>query len=142
MEADKGHYAAKHKDTSLDERIAAAVKGAAGEGKIACPSAEKLAAELAVSPAEIGRHADLLELRISGCQLGLFGHTSEEKAVRPAEEVSPDLETDIRGRLSGGKLPCAAAWEIAAKRGMRRIEVAAACEKLRIKVKPCQLGAF
>jgi hypothetical protein len=39
-------------------------------------------------------------------------------------------------------LSCAAAWEIADRLGVKRLEVGAACENLKIKVKPCQLGAF
>jgi hypothetical protein len=142
---DKGHYAAKHQNAKLDERLAAAVRLKTIEGKLNCSAAERLAAELEVPMAEIGLTADLLEINIIGCQLGLFGHTLEEKCVKPAEEVSPMLETVIRSRLAGGPegpMPCAAAWDIAALRGMPRLEVSSACEKLGIKIKPCQLGAF
>ena len=142
---DKGHYAAKHKNTTLDERIATAVKSKADGGQLACRVAEQLAAELGVPMAEIGRTADLLEIRIGGCQLGLFGHTPEEKGVKPADEVSHSLEIIIRSRLVGGPkgpIPCAAAWDIAALQGISRLKVSAACEKLGIKIKPCQLGAF
>jgi hypothetical protein len=142
---DKGHYAAKHKNTTLDERIAVAVKSKADGGKLACPVAEQLAAELGVPMVEIGRTADLLEIRIGGCQLGLFGHTREEKGVKPAEEVSERLEIILRSRLTGGPagpMPCEAAWDIAALQEMPRLKVSCACEKLGIKIKPCQLGAF
>jgi hypothetical protein len=144
-EADKGHYAAKHRNATLDERIAAALQAKVGGGPLSCAVGEGLAAELGVSMAEIGRNADLLEIRIGGCQLGLFSRAPETKAVRPAAEVSPILETAIRSRLVGGPhgdLPCAAAWDIAALRQMPRLEVSSACEKLGIKIKPCQLGAF
>jgi hypothetical protein len=39
-------------------------------------------------------------------------------------------------------MPCAAAWDIAALREIPRLEVSSACEKLGIKIKPCQLDAF
>ena len=137
-----GHYAAKHGDAKPDERIGTALKARAEGGSLACPAAEKLAAEQGVAMADIGRNADLLEIRINRCQLGLFGHSKEEKAVKPAREVICSLETEIRRRLDEGRLPCAVAWEIAGLREMPRIDVAAACEKLGIKIKPCQLGAF
>ncbi len=54
----------------------------------------------------------------------------------------PELEKEIRSRLSNGRLPCAAAWEIAAERKIPRMKVSSACEALKIKIKPCQLGAF
>ena len=142
---DKGHYSAKHKNTTRDERIAAAIQSRAGAGQLPCRVAEKLAAGLGVLMAEIGRNADLLEIRIGGCQLGLFGHTRAEKRVKPAQEVSPELESVIRSRLTGspeGPISCAAVWDIALLREMPRAEVSAACEKLGIKIKPCQLGAF
>lgn len=139
---DKGHYAAKHGGASPDERIAAAVRQKAVGGKLSCAAAERLADELAVPMAEIGRTADLLEIRISGCQLGLFKQDPEEKHVRPASAVPTEFETVVRSRLADGRLPCAAAWEIAALRNIPRQEVSSACEKLGIKIKPCQLGAF
>ncbi|MDA8123983.1 MAG: hypothetical protein M0009_02175 [Deltaproteobacteria bacterium] len=144
-QTDKGHYAAKHRDAKVDEGLAAAVQAKSVGGKLSCPAAEALAAELAVTMAEIGKTADLLEVRINGCQLGLFGHSPAEKGVKPAEEVSHVFETLIRSRLVGGPagpMPCAAAWEIAKLRKMPRLEVSSACEKLGIKIKPCQLGAF
>jgi hypothetical protein len=139
---DKGHYAAKHAGARPDERIAAAVRPQAGGGKLACADAERLAAELAAPLSEIGRTADLLEIRISGCQLGLFGHTPEQKSVRPADEVPAELEKAICGRLAEGGLPCADAWDIAAAQKIPRLKVSSACEALAIKIKPCQLGAF
>jgi len=142
---DKGHYSAKHKNTTRDERIATAIQSRADAGQLPCHVAEKLAAELGVLMAEIGRNADLLEIRIGGCQLGLFGYTLVEKRVKPAKEVSPELESAIRSRMTGnpeGPMPCAAVWDVALSREMPRVEVSAACEKLGIKIKPCQLGAF
>ncbi|MCL2669618.1 MAG: hypothetical protein FWE89_02935, partial [Syntrophaceae bacterium] len=134
--------AAKHRGAKPDKRLGVVLKARAEGGSLGCPAAEKLTAELGVAMAAVGRNADLLEIRINCCQLGLFGHSKEEKVVRPAPEVPCFLETEIRRCLEGGRLPCAAVWEIADLREMPRIEVAAACEKLGIKIKPCQLGAF
>ncbi len=92
--------------------------------------------------AEVGRTLDLLEIRISRCQLGLFGYAAEGKIVRRENPVIPELEKAIRSRLSDSRLPCAAAWEIAAEWKIPRMKIASACEELKIKIKPCQLGAF
>lgn len=140
---DAGRYAAKHAPgASPDERIAAAVCKKAGEGELACAAAEKIGAGLGVELAEVGRTADLLEIRIGRCQLGLFGYGKERKAVRPADSIDPALAEAIRGCLAGGKLPCAAAWKIAAEQNIPRMRVTEACEALDIRIKPCQLGAF
>lgn len=141
--SDAGRYAAKHGNQSPDERIAAAVRAAFADGELACAAAERIAGDLGVTMAEAGRTADLLEIRIGRCQLGLFGYdTPGGRVVRPAKAVEAGLEAAIRGRLSNGRLPCAAAWGIATDRKIPRMDVCSACEALKIKVKPCQLGAF
>lgn len=139
---DAGRYAAKHEGgVKADERISAFVEGLESK-EMACSAAEALGRNLGVTLSEVGRSLDLLEVKIVSCQLGLFGHGHKGKIVQPAQEVDPQLESKIRARLAGGRLPCRAAWEIAAEAGMTRLEVSAACEKLGIKIKPCQLGAF
>jgi hypothetical protein len=140
--SDEGRYAAKHAPGGTpDERIARAIREKVKEGELACAEAEGIGVALNVSLAEIGRTLDLLELRIDRCQLGLFGYP-EGKAIRPAAAVDPDFEAAIRGRLADGRLPCKAAWEIAAERKVARMEVSFACEALKIRIRPCQLGAF
>ena len=65
----------KHPDgTKLDPKAAEAVKARVSGQKISCRAAHEAAAEAGVSPSVIGRTLDLLEIRINGCQLGLFGH--------------------------------------------------------------------
>ena len=140
---DAGRYATKHAPGgSPDERIAGAVREKAAEGALSCAEAERIGAALGVKLEEVGRTLDLLELRIGRCQLGLFGYGPERKAVQPAALVAKDLEEAIRGRLADGRLPCKAAWEIAAELRITRMEVSAACETQKIRIKPCQLGAF
>jgi hypothetical protein len=140
--ADAGRYSAKHEPgRSPDERIAVAVREKAAAGGLACAEAERIGSTLGVPLAEIGRTLDLLELRIGRCQLGLFGYP-EGKAVQQASAVDTGLDEAIRGRLSDGRLSCRAAWEIAAERKVARMEISSACETLKIRIKPCQLGAF
>jgi len=141
--SDAGRYAAKHEaGGSPDERIAGAVREKAAKDELPCAEAERIGAALGVKLEEVGRTLDLLELRIGRCQLGLFGYGPERKAVQPAAAVAPDLDGAIHGRLADGRLPCKAAWEIATELGLTRMEVSAACETQKIRIKPCQLGAF
>ncbi len=142
--SDAGRYAAKHADGTVNEKIAAAVRAKIENGKIACADAERIGADLDAALAEVGRTIDLLEVRIGRCQLGLFGYENEVKGriVRPDDRLEAGLEASIRSRLAGGRLPCAAAWEIAGEMGLPRMKVSSACETLKIKIKPCQLGAF
>lgn len=142
--SDAGRYAAKHEaGGSPDERIAAAVREKGLKGEVPCAEAERIGVALGVTLEEVGRTLDLLELRIGRCQLGLFGYDGPAgKAVQPATTVAPELDGAIRGRLVEGRLPCKAAWEIASELRIKRMEVSAACETQKIRIKPCQLGAF
>jgi hypothetical protein len=143
--ADEGRYSAKHAPgKKMDEKIAAAVREKVANGKLACTDAERIGAELGAELSEVGRTIDLLEVRITRCQLGLFGYDGEAKgkSVRPAGQVTPEIEGAVRGHLASGRLPCTAAWEISAEMNIPRMKVSSACEMLKIKIKPCQLGAF
>jgi hypothetical protein len=92
--------------------------------------------------AEAGKTIDLLNIKITKCQLGLFGYGETKKIVQPAKEVAPELKENITSALKDGMLSCSCAWEIAGKLNIPRMKVASACEALQIKIKPCQLGAF
>jgi hypothetical protein len=140
---DAGRYKSKHPSNGeVRKDLAEAVAKAASDGTISCARAEKVAGELQLSMKEVGVAVDLAEIRIDKCQLGLFGYGTKKLAVKPAESVTPDMEQALRRSLVNDRLPCLAAWELAVRFGVKRMDISAACEALRIKVKPCQLGAF
>ena len=116
------------------------------EGKLSCAAAFRVAEEVGVEPEEVGRATDAAGIKLSRCQLGLFGYgpkaEGRHKIVRPAEAVEPGLAQAIRDGLVEGRLPCRVAWEIAAALGIPKMEVAAAAERLKVKIVRCQLGAF
>ena len=114
----------------------------AKDGELACAVAFKIAGELGLSPAEIGRTVDLLNLKLSKCQLGLFGYKPDKKKVKAARPENRQIEEAIRNALDDGKLACCEAWEIANRYNVPKMTVSGACESLGIKIKPCQLGAF
>jgi hypothetical protein len=141
--ADADRYAAKHPvNKTLNKKIAAAVQKRAAEGNINCADATAIAENLQVEMMDVGATIDLLEIRLKRCQLGLFGYGEQKLIIKPAAKVAPDMEKAIRSSLSDGRLPCISAWEIADGRSIARMDVSSACEKLKIKIKPCQLGAF
>jgi hypothetical protein len=141
--ADADSFAAKHPgDRKLDKRIAEAVQKRAAGGEINCADATAIAENLRVDMLKVGETLDLLEIRLKRCQLGLFGYAGKKLIVEPAVKVSPELEKAIRGNLADGRLSCLSAWKIADGTGIARMDVTSACEALKIKVKPCQLGAF
>ncbi len=123
---------------ALEEEIRRRAEG----GEISCAGAMQIAAQFGESPKELGQRLDAMEIRLTRCQLGLYGYTPEKKIVQPAAEVSPELEAEIRKAMQGNYLPCIAAWDIARSRRMPKMAVSSACEAMEIKIKPCQLGAF
>ena len=140
---DRGNYKAKHSSGSrVDEKIARALDTKTADGNITCADASDIAAELGVTMKEVGVAIDLMEIELSKCQLGLFGYSPQKAIVKPAETVHADLEGAIRSALVKDRLPCDAAWSIAKTFGIPKMAVSSACETLKIKVKPCQLGAF
>lgn len=125
-----------------DAAIRKILTGHSENGRIPCKRALASARELAVDPLVVGRCADNMGLKLTACQLGLFGYRPEKKIVRPAETIDPVLAGQIEKQLSGGRLPCIAAFEIAESMGLARMDVSSACEAMKISIKPCQLGAF
>ena len=141
--ADKGKYAQKHSpEIKVEDSLKQEVQKAGKENNVACSVAEEIAGRTAVSLGEVGIALDILNINITECQLGLFGYKPQKKIVQPAREVASDIKQAINDVVSDGRLSCAASWAIAKQLKLPRMKVSAACEALKIRIKPCQLGAF
>jgi hypothetical protein len=127
----------------IADRIKASLED---DGRLPCPKAFKIARELEAEPLEVGDVATNLDISVSRCQLGLFGHGPKEegkgRVVQAGMAVGEELAARIRGALVKGRLPCSVAWEIASEFKLTRLELANAAETLGIRVSPCQLGFF
>ena len=140
---DAGDYSTKHgSGEKPNPELAKVIQEAAEGGQLACARVFKIASTSGVSPSEAGKTLDLLKIKLAKCQLGLFGYTPDKSIVKPAEKVSPELESAIRSRLADERLPCIGAWQIAEELTLTKLDVSCAAEALGIKIKPCQLGAF
>lgn len=136
-------YRRKHPpEARPDPALVEAIQEVEDEGCVGCAVAHDLAEELEVTPAAVGRTLDLMEYRIVKCQMGIFGYTTEKKILRPATKVDEHLRERLEAATSKGRISCAVCWKIAESLGLQKIEVAAGCETLGLKIKPCQLGAF
>ena len=141
--ADKGKYAQKHsKEIKVEDSLKQEIQQAAKENNVACSTTEEIAGRKAVTLGDVGIALDILNINITECQLGLFGYKPQKKIVQPAKEVAPDLKKAISDALIDGSLSCATSWAIAKQLKLPRMKVSAACEALKIRIKPCQLGAF
>jgi len=140
---DRGHYAAKHgPGVKANPKIADAVKEKMSKGKITCAAMHGIAGDTGESPSEVGKNADLLEVRLTKCQLGLFGYEPQKKIVEPAADPDPDILHAIQESMTDKRISCSACWGISEKLNCKKMDVSAVCEKLGIKISPCQLGAF
>ena len=141
---DEGHYAGKHQGrVTLNQTLTEAIKRRSSGGKVSCAAAFTVARELKMKPSEVGKALDFLEIKVVKCQLGLFGYQKGPRlVVQPAEEVPPELEKALRAGLVNGRLPCAAAWNIAKRFNLPKMTIKAACESLKLRLARCQLGTF
>lgn len=139
---DEGHYAAKHQGRKIDPVISEKIKSAAQNNELTCAAAHRLASGLDTTPSEIGIQTDLMELRITQCQLGLFGYSPEKKRIDPSIHVADDLWNAIETRADDGRISCKTCWDIASEFKISRLDLGSSCEKMGVRIKPCQLGAF
>jgi hypothetical protein len=140
----EGRYRTKHAPGSRpDPDLERHLRSKAKEGHLPCSSAFAAVEKTGATPAEIGRAADLLELKITKCQLGLFGYgKGKRNIVEPAQQVSEGLAKALREAVVDGRLSCLKAWDIARQFGLSKMEITAACERLSVPLGPCQLGTF
>ncbi len=134
-------------DLIVDKKLTEAIRFQMKNGTIACASAFAVAKKNSVDPLLIGKTADVLQIHLSHCQLGLFGFPGHAKgwdSAKVAEIPAPKgLEEAIRSAIDpAGELTCCAAWELADRFRVSRILIGFITDKLNIRIHKCQLGAF
>jgi hypothetical protein len=130
----------------MDEQLRQAILERLDEGRLPCVQAFAIAEWLGVSPMAVGLAADEANVRISYCQLGLFGYgpkaEGKHKIVQPMEEVPAALAARLRADATEQGIPCATRWQVADSLGYSRLQVSSAAEAMAIRVSHCQLGCF
>ena len=132
----------KHPGAQLNQALAQLILQASSNGRLACANAHRLAKAQNCLPKEIGIQADLLELRVAQCQLGLFGYDQGKKNFNPDAGITPELKYRIFDAQSDGRIDCKTCWEIAKEFKISRLTMGSVCERLEIRIKSCQLGLF
>ncbi len=137
-------YSSKHigSEAVVDEAVRRAFLDRGITDSLPCAIAFESCKQLKVFPSQVGKTADLMDIRLVKCQLGLFGYAPKKGIVKPLAVVKANLEAAIMGGLRDNRLPCEEAWRIANLLGYHKLQVAGACESLGIKIARCQLGAF
>lgn len=126
----------------INKSLKAIVLKSTEDGKLFCSVAFEIALKYNFTPAEVGIHADALNIRLARCQLGLFGHTPQRKIVMTLPSVPSDLKTALDETQRHGSLTCKELWQISAKLNIEKMTVSNACETMGLKIRKCQLGAF
>lgn len=131
----------------MNDQILAKIRLWPQESLLPCAVAHYIAAELGISPRQVGEVANQENgARITQCQLGLFGYakkgTPMYRILRPMDPVHEALRQEIESAVHDGRISCAHLWQIAEQFGISRHEIGNAADSLGLKVKPCQLGCF
>jgi len=117
------------------------------DGQITCASAHKVAEKTGLEPAVVGEEANRTDIRITRCQLGLFGFAPQKgmpgyKTVKKLDSVDAEVSKEVKAAAEDGKAPCMDLWRIAEKHNISRSDMGNIAETLGLKVSPCQLGCF
>jgi hypothetical protein len=130
----------------MDQRLHQAMLDRLVDGKLPCNQAHAIAQILGVEPLAVGFAANEAGIRISRCQLGLFGYgpkaEGKHKIVHAMDQVPERLAARLRAAADSGDITCAAVWKVADGLGYRRIVACSAVEAMGLKVSHCTLGCF
>jgi hypothetical protein len=130
----------------MDEKLQQAMWERTEDGRLPCNQAFAIAHILEIDPLDVGLAANEAGIRISRCQLGLFGYgpkaEGKHKIVHAMDTVPERLAARLREAAEGENITCTAVWRVADRLGYKRIEVASAVEAMGLRVSRCQLGCF
>lgn len=130
----------------MDEQLHKALQGRLEDGKLPCNQAHAIAQSLGIDPLTVGFAANDADIRISRCQLGLFGYgpkaEGKHKIVHAMDQVPERLAARLRAAADGDGITCSAVWQVADGLGFARIEASSAVEAMGLRITRCQLGCF
>jgi len=79
---DQGRFFAKHPpNMQVNEDLKKEILEQAKNNRISCKKAEEISRELGFSLEETGRTIDMVNIKITKCQLGLFGYGEEHQKL-------------------------------------------------------------
>jgi hypothetical protein len=128
--------------SQTDQNFLEHIKTRLQSGKLPCAVAFDIAEQNQISMHTIGQVVNTEDIRLSKCQLGLFGYPPDNKIIEPLNSIKPELKQVIQSTQKNNEIKCAEIWEIARNLGYRKLHVSCACESLKLKIRGCQLGAF
>jgi hypothetical protein len=126
-----------------DQKILSIIHQHLRSGKLPCSVAFDIALKHKINVEQIGQTADIADIRLSKCQIGLFGYNPpKKKKIKSLKTIEPELKQAISDVQQDNRISCKNIWQIAEKLKTNKLHVSCACETLGLKIKNCQLGAF
>lgn len=131
----------------MREEIIREAQARAVDGQVACEDAHAIAAELGISPLEVGLAVNrATNLRFYRCQLGLFGYgpkaEGKHKIVLAAAHVPLEIRAALEELAEDGTIGCAEVWALAERFRYPRLGIANMVEAMGLKLRRCQIGCF
>lgn len=117
------------------------------DGQLYCSAAHRIAEQFGVEPLYVGKQADEIGIRISRCQLGLFGYKAKKqtpgfRVVKKLDNPPEAASASVRKAAEQGRIPCLTLWRLAEQYGLNKRDIGDIAETLELKITPCQLGCF
>jgi hypothetical protein len=124
------------------------------DGRLPCSQAFAIAQDLKIEPLTVGLAANEAGVRVSRCQLGLFGygpkaegkhkivHAMDKVPERLAARLRAEAEVSLQSTSAEPGITCAGVWRAADDLGYSRMKASSAVEAMGLKVTRCQLGCF
>ena len=130
----------------MTDAIVERVKERAHEGEMPCIAAHTVAWETNTTPQQVADILNELDVRVTQCQIGLFGYgpkaEGKSKLIRPMPALDPDLKARIEAKAPKGVISCRVAWDIAGELGIERLAVGNTADAMGLRILPCQLKCF
>lgn len=138
----------------MDQQLQQVIVERLEDGRLRCSQAFAIAHSLQVEPIAVGLEANRTGIRISHCQLGLFGYgpkaEGKHKIVQAMDQVPEHVAARLRAESEDSLQPegaepgitCAGLWRAADTLGYPRLKASSAAEAMGLKVTRCQLGCF
>jgi hypothetical protein len=119
-----------------------AVKTAAKDGYVACPTGWKLAKDGGVSRLDVGAMIDKLGVRVTDCQLGCFKVEKSAYTGTTTEPLDEEVSRRVKALGEEGELTCSNVFALARELKVKPLSVANAANVQGYKLRQCQLGCF
>lgn len=131
---------------TMDSEIENAIRDHLVDGHLSCAHAHAIARAHNVLPALIGHTVDALNIRLTRCQLGLFGYPHKKGWAASGVTELPTPERFVKALKEAAgdenKITCLALWQLAAEYKVSRMQAGYLADGHNIQIMHCQIGAF